>query len=74
MIMDLQGVQYQICDPEIATLKIVDDSEFFFCVRNMSSQAIETFQKTHKCDVYCTSLNLKSFDDRDWTIVEQLPV
>ena len=31
MIMDLQGVQYQICDPEIVTLKIVDDSDFFSC-------------------------------------------
>ena len=66
MITDLQGVGYQICDPEIATQTIVEEKsdtskmlvEYMFCAGNLSTTAFENFGRQHVCNKYCTKLGL----------------
>ena len=66
MITDLQGVGYQICDPEIATQTIVEEKsdkskmlvEYMFCAGNLSTTAFENFVRKHVCNKYCTKLGL----------------
>ena len=53
MITDLQGVGYQLCDPEIATQTIVEEKsdkskmlvEYLFCAGNLSTTAFENFER-----------------------------
>ena len=66
MITDLQGVGYQLCDPEIATLTIKGEKsdktkmlvEYLFCAGNLSTTAFENFEREHICNKYCTKLEL----------------
>ena len=53
MVVDLQGVNYNLCDPEIATTNLVDNGELNFCAGNLSSTAIETFFSCHDCNQFC---------------------
>ena len=49
MIVDLQGVDYVLCDPEIASSKLYDENnDIYFCAGNLSTNAIETFFEQHK--------------------------
>ena len=41
MVVDLQGVGYELCDPEIASTVLLEDSELSFCAGNLSQSAIE---------------------------------
>ena len=43
IVSDIQGVNYWLCDPEIASAKLMDDkdSSILFCCRNPSSTAID---------------------------------
>ena len=43
MVLDLQGVNYMLCDPEISTSTLVEDGELNFCSGNLSTDAITTF-------------------------------
>ena len=47
MVLDIQGVKYTLCDPEIATSEVVDnaDNSIFFCCGNLSSEASEKFKE-----------------------------
>ena len=59
MIVDLQGVNYMLCDPEIASSKLYDEnSDIYFCAGNLSTNAIETFFEQHKCNKFCELLSL----------------
>ena len=59
MILDLQGVGFNLCDPEIASNTLrADDSSIYFCAGNLSKGAIDTFCAQHLCNEYCRSLNL----------------
>ena len=66
MITDLQGVGYQLCDPEIATQTIKGEKsdkskmlvEYLFCAGNSSTTAFENFEREHVCNKYCTKLEL----------------
>lgn len=49
MVVDIQGVNYTLFDPEIATSELLDnaDQSILFCCGNLSSQAIEKFKTEH---------------------------
>ena len=59
MVLDIQGVGYTLCDPEIASTTHTDEANnFYFCTGNWSTKAIKTFFAQHKCNKYCKLLNL----------------
>ena len=59
MVLDLQGVGFNLCDPEIASSTLfADDSSTYFCAGNLSKVAIDTFLAQHICNEFCRSLNL----------------
>ena len=59
MVLDIQGVEYWLCDLEIASTKLFDANKaVYFCSGNLSGLAIETFLQQHQCNNYCYQLNL----------------
>ena len=65
IIVDLQGVGFTLCDPEIASNKLYDESNnIYFCAGNLSLTAIQTFFEQHKCNKFCELLFLdKELDE-----------
>lgn len=60
LVSDIQGVGYCLCDPEVASAKLMDDDKsIYFCCGNLSNSAIETFFKEHTCNKFCRLLNLQ---------------
>ena len=49
LLVNIQGFGYTLCDPEIATPSIMDDSEFQFCLGNSA-------ETTLKNDIYAISI------------------
>ena len=43
MLLDIQGCEYTLFDPEIASATLQVDKEYLFGVGNLTSHAIETF-------------------------------
>jgi hypothetical protein len=61
MVLDLQGSNNTLYDPEIASEKLVDEgNEYMFCAGNLSHHAIQTFVKNHNCNKFCHLLGLNS--------------
>ena len=58
MVVDIQGCDYFLFDPEIASRELKANEEFLFCTGNLSSTAINNFTQSHKCSWYCELLNL----------------
>ena len=60
MVTDIQGVNYSLCDAEIATAELEDpeDQSIRFCTGNLSDAAIRSFFTCHKCNIYCEMLKL----------------
>ena len=59
IILDIQGSDHILYDPEIATSDLFDqDSEMLFCSGNLSKIAIENFIADHSCNNYCKSVGL----------------
>lgn len=59
MIVDIQGVNYSLCDPLIASSTLMGrDDTILFCSRNLSTTAIEAFRSKHTCNKYCLLLKL----------------
>ena len=56
--VDLQGVDYNLCDPEIATMDLLTEDELNFCAGNLSTQAIEEFFSSHNCNQYCKMMKI----------------
>ena len=67
MLLDIQGSMFNLYDPEIATAELNDDlddsGEFYFCAGNLSHLSIDKFISEHKCNQFCTMLNLASETD-----------
>ena len=59
IFLDLQGVDYVICNQEIATAVLHEDGESNFCTGNLSVRAIRTFNTEHitYCSNYCKTLH-----------------
>jgi hypothetical protein len=54
MLLDIQGSEYTLYDPEIATSEIFDDEdEVLFCCGNLSTVSIDRFLAQHKCSKFC---------------------
>jgi hypothetical protein len=62
MVTDIQGVDYQLCDPEIASSGLTDpkDDSLFFCIGNLSTEAIGNFFANHSCNKFCNLLPIHS--------------
>ena len=61
IVLDIQGNNYNLYDPEIATTILIDDDddgEMNFCAGNLSSMAIENFFGQHICSKFCQMLDL----------------
>lgn len=59
MIVDIQGVNYALCDPEIASSTLMArDETILFCSGNLSTAAIEVFLSRHTCNKFCQLLKL----------------
>ena len=67
MLLDLQGVDYRLYDPEIATASLIDDidNETYFCAGNLSINAIENFLSVHQCNKYCFMLGIDNLERID---------
>ena len=52
MLLDIQGCEYSLIDPEIAS-KELTPMDLLFCAGNLSANAISTFVTNHKCSSYC---------------------
>ena len=62
MLLDVQGVDYELFDPEIASAELLDSqNEVLFTTGNLSANAIENFKVNHTCHFYCRCLALKAF-------------
>ena len=61
MVLDIQGCDDKLCDPEVATQEPQLDGEYLFCTGNLSSSAIESFSATHVCNDFCKILGLPEF-------------
>ena len=49
MLLDIQGSEYSLYDPETANQEHCDDEdEYYFCCGNLSSLSINNFLKQHK--------------------------
>jgi hypothetical protein len=58
MVLDIQGCNNILFDPEIASQEIKEEEEYLFCTGNLSAGAINIFISTHKYRRYCDLLNL----------------
>lgn len=67
LLVDIQGAEYNLTDPEIATVagSFDEDEHLLFCAGNLSEKAYLNFFKSHKCSVFCNLLGLspKSIQD-----------
>ncbi|KXJ10632.1 Transient receptor potential cation channel subfamily M member 6 [Exaiptasia diaphana] len=64
MVLDVQGVGFDLCDPEIATTDILDPKGDYilFCCGNLGKTAITEFKKEHICNKYCEMLSLDEME------------
>ena len=58
IVVDLQGVGNEVCDPEIASTAVLEDGELTFCAGNLSQHAIENCFHNHLCNKVCKMLGL----------------
>ena len=61
MLLDIQGVDYSLYDPEIASPRLTQDDseELNFCAGNLGALAINKFIENHICNEHCDMLSLK---------------
>ena len=59
MVVDIQGSNYILYDPEIASKEAYDEKgNHLFCSVNLSGKAIDGFFKSHNCNKFCKLLKL----------------
>ena len=60
MLLDIQGSNYNIYDPEIATSDLVDldTNEVYFCCGNCATVGIDAFLEAHGCNEFCKLMGL----------------
>ena len=62
MVVDMQGSDHILFDPEIASKVLLDGEEVLFSASNVSLTAISNFIENHPdCNMYCVMLGLKKF-------------
>jgi hypothetical protein len=60
LLVDIQGGEYNLTDPEIATVSGIydNDDHLLFCAGNQSTEAYLNFFNAHKCNAFCNLLGL----------------
>jgi hypothetical protein len=59
MLLDIQGAGMMLCDPEIASCKLLsEENQYMYCAGYMSLQGIEKFKNSRTCNKYCQALAL----------------
>jgi hypothetical protein len=60
MLLDIQGSDFTLYDPEIATDDVFDSetNEMYFCCGNCTTVGMENFIKAHTCNEYCKLMGL----------------
>lgn len=60
MLLDIQGSDFTLYDPEIATDNVLDfeTNEMYFCCGNCTTVGMENFAKNHVCNEYCKLMGL----------------
>lgn len=63
MLVDIQGSQFKLYDPEIATVitPIDENGTLKFCLGNLSQVACDNFIGMHFCNKFCKLIGLKPF-------------
>jgi hypothetical protein len=59
MLLDIQGSEYTLYDPEIASASLQANEEFLFGAGNLTIKAIKSFAQNHKCNEFCKYVGLK---------------
>ena len=60
VVLDIQGVGYSLCDPDVASKENETGSEeHYFCFGNLSERAILNLIETHVCNRLCRALGLQ---------------
>ena len=59
MPVDIQRCGYRMFDPEIASLKLIDEEEVLFSAGNLSKEAINNLIMEDERNGYCSLLTLK---------------
>ncbi len=59
--VSLQGSNYTLFDPEIASANLISNEEFLFGAGNLTFQAIEVFKRNHHCNKFCIAVGLQPF-------------
>lgn len=62
VVVDIQGTNNMLYDPEIASAEQFENDELLFCTGNLSHQAIDFFVSNHQCNDYCKSLGLQDLN------------
>ena len=67
MLVDIQGCNFDLYDPEIATISGAydDNNKLLFCMGNQSEVARNTFFAGHECNEFCKLVQLPIFKDTD---------
>ena len=64
LLVDIQGCQYKLFDPEIASVKgLMDDGGFRFSIGNLSYIALKNFKTLHKCNQFCKLAGLTEIEE-----------
>ena len=65
LLVDLQGAEYKLYDPEIATTETLIEAplaEEFFCTGNLRETASNNFYTSHKSNVFCLELKMADIE------------
>ena len=67
LLVDIQGGEYDLTDPEIATVGTMydDDQHLLFCAGNLSTEAYIHFFTSHERGVFCNLLGLIPEEEED---------
>ena len=65
LLVDIQGCGYELCDPEIASVRslIGTKNDFRFSIGNMSTEALINFKTEHVCNKFCKLANLEDMNE-----------
>ena len=65
MVLDIQGCDYTLFDPKVASKEASSDGEYLFCAGNLHNNAIEVFTEAHICNQFCKLLGLTNLKQSD---------
>ena len=64
LLVDIQGCDYELCDPQIASVQslVGTKNDFRFSIGNISTEALRNFKTEHECNRFCKLENLEDID------------